>query len=191
MKKFVVGLLVTVSASALVAALVVREAGPSTVELDADIRSVRASIASAEADMARFAGGSVLVQAEMRLLTLRATEAMLEQKRTSFLRGIRLEFRDGDPATPPPTEAMTQLAEGIRRAEAEAVEAAAEAARYSGGLIQVMALLREQTAKTTGAMLRQQEAALRLGLPIRVNTEGPLAPAPQAPGRRVTDREAL
>lgn len=153
MEKFLVGLMVTLTASALVAALFVREAGPSTAELNEDIRSASASIVAAEADMARFSGGTILGQVEMRLLTLRATVAMLEHKRTSFLRGIRLEFRDGSPATPPSTETMARLTEEIRGAEADANEAAAEAARYNGGLLQVMALLREQTAKWPAAGL--------------------------------------
>lgn len=191
MIKVLVSIAAAAAASAVAAGLAVREAGPSTGELDADIAAVRASIAAAQTDVSRFAGGLIHSQAEMRLVTLQATEAMLEQKRASLLRGIRMEFRDGAAMPQPSDEALSGIRREIERAEGDARAAAAEAARYSGGLVQGMALVREQTARATAAMLRQQEAALRLGLPIRTTTGGPAAPAQQAPGRSVPDRDAL
>lgn len=191
MKRLAVTIVASACASALAAALIVRQAGPSTAELDTEISAVRSSIVSAEEDLAKFSGGAMRVQAELRLLTLKATEAMLEQKRTSFLRGVQLVFRDGETLAQPNPDAVARITEEIRRAEADASDAAAEAARYTGGLIRVMALVREQTSRTTVAVLRQQDAALRLGLPFRISNETPAAPIPQAPGRGVPDKDAL
>ena len=65
----------------------------STVELDSDIKTIEVELEEARIDAAA-AGSNRLVAAlaEQRVQILRDTNAMLNQKRKAFLRGIRLNY---------------------------------------------------------------------------------------------------
>jgi hypothetical protein len=83
--------------SAAVAVAVVHGTGPSTTELDADITSTKTEIAASDAVVARYSGGLVLLQTQLRAAILKNTLAMLEQKRESFLRGITPIYQEQTP----------------------------------------------------------------------------------------------
>ena len=66
---------------------------------------------------------------------------MLDQKRRSLLRGIRLDYRiDGVPLSPLPPEELAKIQADLDALDEQIATAEAEAARYRGGLIQGLAL---------------------------------------------------
>ena len=73
---------------------VLHAAGPSDSDLDADIAVTKAEIADAQRDAAGYSGGAILIQIRLREAVLRNTLAMLQQKRSSFLRGIVVTYVD-------------------------------------------------------------------------------------------------
>ncbi|WP_431271800.1 hypothetical protein [Dankookia sp. P2] len=187
------GIIVAAAAAAgLAAGTAINTSGPSTASLDADLTAVRTEIAAAEADASKL-GGVLAVQANLRLRVLRSTEAMLDQKRLSFLRGIQLVYRDDAPGQSISPDAGPRIEREMAAAAADLASAEAEAARYSGGLILSMIMLRAETAKVTLATLRQQRAFSRYGIPLPTLSSGSGrgAEPPRAPGIAATDRDAL
>jgi len=61
---------------------------------------------------------------------------------------------------------------------------------YSGGLIQIMALVREATAKTTEAAIEQRIALMKLEFPLP-SLSGNNPPIPTSPGKTTSDKNAL
>ncbi len=114
---------------------------------------------------------------------------MLEQKRTSFLRGIRLNYQEPTPRISSPADDASALSE-LEKARDDAKAAQREAAMDSGGLIQTMALVREATAKTTEAAIEQRIAFRKLGIPLpSLSGTNPSIPTP--PGKTTSDKNAL
>jgi uncharacterized small protein (DUF1192 family) len=175
--------------SVVAAAGVVHNGGPSTSELDADIATVKAEIATTNAAASRYSGGLLLVQIQLRSEILKNTETMLEQKRVSFLRGISLSYQDAAPRIAKPADDAAAGVE-LAKARAEAEAAQQEAARYSGGLIQVIALVRAETARTTAAAIEQRMALAKNGIPLAAVGSTALA-AQMPPGTTVPDKGAL
>jgi ABC-type iron transport system FetAB ATPase subunit len=189
MRMTILTIVAAVALSATVAAAVIHSAGPSTAELDAEIASTKTEIAAADAQAALYSGGLILVQTELRAAILKNTLAMLEQKRASFLRGIRLNYQEPTPRISNPTDDATALSE-LEKARGDAKAAQREAAMYSGGLIQTMALVREATAKTTEAAIEQRIAFMKLGIPLP-SLSGTSPPVPASPGKTTSDKNAL
>ena len=162
-----------------------RAAGPN----DADIVLTKAEIADAEHDAAGYSGGAILLQIRLRDAVLRNTLAMLQQKRSAFLRGITITYGDATPRLPCVVNDQTAQT-SLRRAKDDAEDARLEAARYSGGLVKVMALLRQATGMTTVAAIEQQIAFMKLGISLPAPTRaGDMAPVP--PGKPSSDKDAL
>lgn len=175
--------------AAIAAAAVVHQAGPSTVELDADIASLKTDILGAQADAARYSGGLILVQTQLRAAILKNTLAMLEQKRESFLRGISLSYQESTKRISAPADDAAAASE-LAKARAEEQAAREEAAMYSGGLLQTMALVREATAKTTEAAVQQRVALAKLGIPLAYPSVAS-PPVQKSPGKTASDKDAL
>lgn len=178
--------------AALTAAAVVTQPGPPPADLLADIAAVQTDIKVAEAEAAQ-TSGLLGVEANLRLRVLRSTEAMLEQRRLGFLRRIQIVYRDDAPGALIPPEEVARIEKEIAARTAELSAAEAEASRYSGGLLQVMALVQAATAKATLATLHQQQTLARHGIPIPNLAAGrpAAAEAPRPPGKPTSDREAL
>lgn len=188
MKTFL-AIVAAVALSAAVASAIVYGKGPSTAELDAAITSTKVEIAAADSEAARYSGGLILVQTQLRAAILANTLVMLEQKRQSFLRGITLHYQDPIPRVSAAADDAA-IASELAKAGADAKAAQQEAARYSGGLIQTMALVREATAKATQAAIEQRLALMKLGIPL-ASVSGTNPAAPKAPGKATSDRDAL
>ncbi len=189
MKKTFVTIVAAVALSASVAAAVVHGAGPSTAELDVEIASIKTEIAAADAQAALYSGGLILAQTQLRVTILKNTLAMLEQKRASFLRGITLNYQEPTPRISAPFDDAAAISE-LDKARGDAKAAQREAAMYSGGLIQTMALVREATAKTTEAAIEQRIAFMKLGIPLPF-LSGTNLPVPKSPGKTTSDKNAL
>jgi ABC-type iron transport system FetAB ATPase subunit len=189
MKKTFVTIVAAVALSASVAAAVLHGAGPSTAELDVEIASIKTEITAADAEAALYSSGLIRAQAQLRVAILKNTLAMLEQKRASFLRGITLNYQEPTPRISAPSDDAAVLSE-LDKARGDAKAAQREAAMYSGGLIQTMALVREATAKTTEAAIEQRIALMKLGIPLPA-LSGTDLPVPKSPGKTTSDKDAL
>ncbi|MBK1795474.1 hypothetical protein JHL21_13305 [Devosia sp. WQ 349] len=160
---------------------------PSTEQVNADLAAVHSEIARAEADRTAVSGGAIENLFTARIEILRTTAAMLEQKRSSMLRRIDLAYTvDGERAAPN-SEAVASIEREIKVASAERDRMQAEAARYSGGLIQTMALLNAATTEVSIAQLNQARLAEQYGFYFRFSVE----PAePQQPiGQSIVDND--
>ena len=96
---------------------------------------------------------------------LRNTLAMLQQKRSAFLRGIIITYVDTTPRLPCVINDQSAQA-SLQQAKNEAETARLEATQYSGGLVKVMALVRQATGMTTVAAIEQQMAFMKLGISL-------------------------
>ena len=115
---------------------------------------------------------------------------MLDQKRRAWLRGISLNYRvNGRPMRVLSNEERTELDKRRVDASREAENARREAENYTGGLLQGLALAKEQTALLTVAMIDLQAITARWGMAV------PAVPAAQSPstpiGRNTDDKGAL
>ncbi len=175
--------------------IVLRIGGPSTADLDKDITAVANELKLARAQRDLFSGGLVGIQTSLWVSTLESTNAMLERKRTSLLRGIQLVHEDGSEPQPADRSQFVDIDNQIAKAQREAETSEAEAARYTGGLIQTMALVSAATSRSSVALLEQQRVVLQYGIGIPALTrhsggsETPLKPAPV--GKSATDADAL
>lgn len=136
---------------------------PSTSELDADIAAVNRQIADAEAEYATYSGGALQVLVKVRTEVLKTTAAMLEQKRASLLRRIDLQYHVAGQPQVPDEALIANIGSDIAAAEQERDRFKAEADRYTGGLIQTMALMNASTSEMTISQLKLALLAQRYG----------------------------
>lgn len=142
---------------------------PEKVEgIEEEIAQIEKQIQETEAEDQKYAGGLIKAIIGSQLATLKQTHAMLQQRAKASLFRIGLKYTvDGQPFTPP-QDAAVQL--GIVERELAEIAtkiaaAEAEAARYSGGLIQAVSLSTVAQIKQTQAMLDQKRLALKFSLP--------------------------
>jgi hypothetical protein len=120
---------------------------------------------------------------------------MLDQKRLSWLRGIDMRYViEGVAPQHPTRESLAEITAEIARSEQEVAAARAKADQYTGGLIQSMALIEEQTHRVTLAITKQRLVMMRLGMaypqpagPAAVQRSPPKPPL----GRSTDDKGAL
>lgn len=167
---------------------------PPSAEIAADIAGIDARLRQAEAEDARLAGGLVKALLGSEMGILRQTRAMLQQRASSWTFGIGLRYSvDGQSFVPPPNapEQLATVEAEIAQTKEKLAAAEAEAARYSGGLVQALSLSTVATIRNTLAMLEQRRLALKYALPQYVGFQGerPVAPSgaaganpPAAPG---------
>ena len=133
-----------------------------------DIAAVQAEIRKAEGDEERFGSGLIKSLISLRLATLRQTLGVLDQRAKARGANTTLQYTiDGRPFVPP-ADAAQQVAAlelEIAKITVKLAKQEAEAARYSGGLIQATALATVATLRQTQAMLEQKRLALKYGLP--------------------------
>lgn len=142
---------------------------PEKIEgIEEEITRLEKQIRETEAEDQKYAGGLIKALISSQLATLKQTHAMLQQRAKASLFRIGLKYTvDGQPFTPP-QDAAVQL--GIVERElaelaTKIAAAEAEAARYSGGLIQAVSLSTVAQMKQTQAMLDQKRLALKFSLP--------------------------
>jgi hypothetical protein len=167
---------------------------PSTEALDSDLADLRAQIKAADEEDSKYQGGLIKALGLIRREILRTSEAMLAQKRASFLRRIDLRYVIGGMATVPVgDERLREIAGDIDKANAALSKDLAEAARYSGGVIQAMSLMAAATDHLTVAQLSLAYFAAKYGmaLPVQAQFGAPGTPAEPAPGVIVKDKDAF
>lgn len=136
--------------------------------IEEEITELEKQIQETESEDQKYVGGLIKAIIGSQLATLKQTHAMLQQRAKASLFRIGLKYTvDGQPFTPP-QDAAVQL--GIVERElaelaTKTAAAKAEAARYSGGLIQAVSLSTVAQMKQTQAMLDQKRLALKFSLP--------------------------
>jgi len=170
----------------------INASGPSTADLLTDISEVQQQIEETKAFGAQYREGSALRGVvDLRLAVLETTRAMLEQKRRSWLRGINLTFTaEGNLVPPVDKETVAAITQEVDKAKRDAASAHSRAAQYSGGLIQSMALLEEQTHLVTLAAAQMRLTMARYGIRI-ADVSKAKTQAPPPVGKIIDDKGAL
>lgn len=165
---------------------------PSTEALDADLKVVQADIKSANDESAGYNGGLIKVMIETRKQLLETTLAMIESKRTSILRRINLTYqvKGRDLVV---NDDLKPIDQDIANAKIKLQADQTEADRYSGGLLQSMALMAAATDRTTLSQLYLAYYTKKYGLALpESNIPGNSVRPPPAPlGKVVRDKDAL
>lgn len=160
---------------------------PPSGEIAADIAAIDVRLRQAEAEDARLAGGLVKALLGSEMGILRQTRAMLQQRASSWTFGIGLRYSiDGRPFVPPENgpQQLAEVEAEIAQSKEKLAAAEAEAARYSGGLVQALSLSTVATMRNSLAMLEQRRLALKYALPQFVGFQGEHPAAPAAAGAR-------
>ncbi|MBX9759372.1 MAG: hypothetical protein K2Y29_11405 [Beijerinckiaceae bacterium] len=191
--KTIIKLLVATTALvfALVAVVFLTESDTDVTNLDADLTSIREQIKLAEETSAQFTGGLVKSYADLRAETHRLSESMLMAKRASLLHRISLTYHvDGRAIVPAKPEELVELEQEIKGLREKLKAAEENAARYTGGLVQSMALVQVETARMAEAQLLLVWYSRKHGLTFPKPSKD--AEAPPRPGQNITrDRDAL
>lgn len=140
--------------------------------LRASQQAVQQEVASAQQEYDQLSGGLVKALIAMRMEVLKTNEALLTQRVNAIESGAKITVVVT--ATKDDPIRATQLLAEIEAARAKVEAAKAEADRYSGGLVQAMALMNVATTQNTVAMLEQQYLMAKYGLML------PTAPAAAA-----------
>jgi hypothetical protein len=138
------------------------------LKVKTEIATVDAQITEAEADNAKYAGGFVKALVESRLGTLRQTWALLAQRAKAGDMNVAIRYTvNGKPFTLPDgaAAALTAVEDELEVMKTRIAAAEAEAAKYSGGLVQAMSLSTVATMRQSQAMLEQKRLSLKYGLP--------------------------
>jgi hypothetical protein len=186
-------LLFTIAAAALIGimTLTLLEPATSTVEIDRDRAFLKAEIEAAQAEGNKYSGGVIKTLLEAKIAVWANTAAMLDQKRASFIHRIALRYTiDGHELTQPSDSEISEINGQLEQIEKQAKSSKDEAARYSGGLLQITALLKAATDELTASQLRLKLFSARYGIPMQLPSPQISQPS-KPPGLIVKDREGL
>ena len=165
----IVGLLfVTVTACASQAQLTPEEQ-QTIAQLQGELVQVESEIESAEEDNRTYSGGLIKTLITLRLEILRTNHALIQQRVHALESGAEIDITVIG-SEPDPELAASLLVE-IENQRTKIAEAEQEAARYSGGLVQAMALSAVATQRNTLAMLEQKYFSAEYGL-ANANADG-------------------
>jgi hypothetical protein len=182
---------VVITFCAMTALLFYLHASPSTEELEADLENVRSQLAAADADAAKYSSGFLLATIEVRREVLKTTEALLQQKRDSFLRRVDLRYTVAADPVVQSGERLEEIAGEIAKADAKLVKDQAEADNYSGGLIQALALSNVAMDRLLITQLSLAYYGAKYGFVAPKPKVSNDAAAPELPGVPVNDKDAF
>jgi hypothetical protein len=187
----VISLLTVVAGLLVLLVLEVFDPSPDTASLDNDLVLVKAQIKDARLQDEKFSGGVIKALIQLRLNTLQQTEALLEQKKTAFLRRVWIHYTvDGHPIAAASNADLDAISADIKKAEEKLELSTLKAEQYSGGLIQGLALVTAETERMSIAQLRLKFYSAKYGLPIFSGTVEQKQ-EPSAPGHIVKDKNAF
>jgi hypothetical protein len=178
---------------AVVLAVVLQEPQVSTIEIDRDRSALASDISTTQAEGDKYASGLIKSLIEVRLATERNTLAMLDQKRASLIRRIALSYHiDGQAIHEASDQELNLILDDLSQAEKKAAASKLEAERYTGGLLQSIALMKAETDNMSVSQLRLKFYSAKHGIPMSLLdlAESSKTPA-KPPGKIVKDREAL
>ncbi len=166
--------------------------GPSAEDLMRDLAVVERELALAERTLAQYSDRPLIAeQVALRVALLQTTRAMLDQKRLSWLRGVKLIYRVEGSEVVPNRDALTDLEARLADAEAGMLTARTWAARSTNEVAKNMAMALEQVHLLTHAAVRQQMALEGLGMavPPPPPTAAAALPAAEPPPAKSTPAE--
>jgi Na+-transporting NADH:ubiquinone oxidoreductase subunit NqrC len=178
---------------AAILVVVLQQPQISTFEIDRDRSALSAEISTIQAESEKYESGLLKSLIEVRLAITRNTLAMLDQKRASFIRRITLNYQlDGQPIREASDQELNTILEELSQAEKKANASKLNAERYTGGLMQAMALMTAETDQLSVSQLRLKFYSAKHGIPMPFPSlpEKSKTPA-EPPGKIVKDREAL
>jgi hypothetical protein len=178
---------------AMILAVVLQDPQVSTIEIDHDRTALATEISTTQAESEKYAPGLLKSLIEVRLAITRNTLAMLDQKRASFIRRIALNYRlDGRPVHDASDQELNNILEELAQAEKKVASSRLDAARYTGGLLQAMALMKAEADDLSVSQLRLKFYSAKHGIPMPFPTLSEDSRTPEKPpGKIVKDREAL
>jgi hypothetical protein len=173
--------------------VLLQEPSTSTVEIDRDRAAVATSITQAKEEATKYSGGFIKSFIELRLSILRVTDAMLEQKREAIIRRITMVYPvDFKPAAAASEAELNEIIAEIKQAEDRLAASKKEASKYTGGLVQGLALMKAETDDIAVSQLRLKFYSAKHGFPILPVVPPSDAQKPAAPlGKIVGDRDGL
>ncbi|HCL3652394.1 TPA: hypothetical protein N2B47_005198 [Pseudomonas aeruginosa] len=130
--------------------------------LQTEQQAVAQQISSAESELRQYSGGLLKGLIEMRLEVLRTNKALLDQRIHAI--EARAPVTQHVISYKPDNALVAELEQAIANAKEELEVARAEAAQYSGGLVQALKLAAVATQEQTLAMLKQRLLVARYGL---------------------------
>lgn len=133
-------------------------------QLRVEKEALRSEIEAGEKDKAKYDEGLLSLLIATRLEVARVTLALIDQRIQSVEAGAPVTITTS--ASAPDEARATRLSEEIAKEEVKLATAEKEASKYSGGLLQVMALTTAATSQQTLAMLRQQMLVAKYGLAL-------------------------
>jgi hypothetical protein len=171
--------------------LLLQDPAVSTFEIDRDRASIASELSKMEAESEKYSGGLLKSLIEIRIAMQRNALAMLDQKKASFVRRISLNYTIEGKSIQPASDAdLSDILEDLSQAEKKASASRLEAEKYSGGLLQSMALIKAETDKLSVSQLRLKFYSAKHGIPMPFPAIAPDA-IPKPPGTIVKDRDAL
>jgi hypothetical protein len=173
--------------------VLLQEPNISVFEIDRDRVAVASKIALAKDESAKYSGGFVKDFIQLRLAILSVTDDMLEQKRASIIRRISMTYPVGSKPVSVATDAeLDEILQELKQAEDHAAQSRKEAAKYSGGLVQSLALMKAETDEMGVAQLRLKFYSAKHGFPILPTLPKDGGQKNAVPlGKVVGDKEAL
>lgn len=123
---------------------------------------LRSKLGSVEDELASYSGGLIQDLLRVRLEILKTTDALISQRIVALESGAPIEIVI--PVTPINENRASELSDQITNIQKEISAAQSEADKYSGGLIQAMALAKVATMGQTLAMLEQEHLVAKYGL---------------------------
>jgi hypothetical protein len=192
LRSFITTLSLGLAALSLAALFLVLQASPSNDVLEADLKEIAVLIQKAEAEAVNYSGGAIQAIIAARRQVLRLTQDALKQKRQTVLRRIDLKITFDAKAVPVASiEDLRAIELDIAAQESKAAAARAEADRYSGGLLQSLALMKAATEEFSTATLRMKLYTSKYGIGLPLAPEGAVEAKPAPAGKVVKDRDAL
>jgi hypothetical protein len=194
MLRFALAVSIAITAClAVMLAVLLQEPQVSTIEIDRDRTALSSEISAIQAESEKYSSGLLKSLIEVRLAIARNTLAMLDQKRISFVRRIALNYRlDGQPVHDASDQELNMILEDLSQAETKAATSKQEAAKYTGGLVQAMALIKVETDEMSVSQLRLKFYSAKHGIPMPLPNLPESSKTPtQPPGKIVKDCEAL
>ena len=140
-------------------------------QLERELAQVQAEIKAAEEDERTYSGGLIQTLIALRLEILRTSHALIQQRIHALESGAEINIVV--PGLEPDPEMAANLLAEIEAQREKVTEAEQEAARYSGGLVQAMALSALATARNTLAMLEQRYLSAEYGLAMPIPVASP------------------
>lgn len=131
-------------------------------KLESELTQTKQEIGSAEQTSARYSGGIIKLLASSRIEILKTNQALLEQRISAVSSGAPVKIETV--ASEPNETLVAALSAEIQTVKADIESSKAEAARYNGGLIQMMKLSTVATTEQTLAMLQQRYLVAKYGL---------------------------